>query len=112
MTPEERISAFNANMNDKTGMLSDNPRGFENQYSDFAERSGEMPKSYRWLIGNYEAGDVVFHHPYMTHGSCMNEDPGGRIRLSTDLRFYDTNEFENGNGDNRWRKFWTPGDGL
>ncbi|KAK8870140.1 hypothetical protein IAR55_000710 [Kwoniella newhampshirensis] len=43
----------------------------------------------RWLIGDYEAGDAVFHHSFMIHASGRNVDPEGRIRLSADLRFAD-----------------------
>jgi len=42
-----------------------------------------------WLVGEYEAGDVVFHNPYLICGSTKNEDKQGRIRLSTALRFYE-----------------------
>lgn len=43
----------------------------------------------RWLIADYRAGDVVFHHCYMVHCSANNEDPGERIRFATDVRFAD-----------------------
>ena len=43
----------------------------------------------RWLVGNYDAGDVVFHNPWMIHAATKNEDDRGRIRLSSDLRFYE-----------------------
>ncbi|KAM0699772.1 hypothetical protein Q7P36_000775 [Cladosporium allicinum] len=63
----------------------------------------------KWLVGNYEAGDVVFHNPYLLHGAAKNEDPLGRIRLSTDLRFYE----EGAALDERWmRQVWSPDDGL
>jgi hypothetical protein len=39
--------------------------------------------------GDYEAGDVVFHSPYSVHAAAINEDPRGRVRISTDLRFVD-----------------------
>lgn len=64
---------------------------------------------HRWLVTNYEAGDVVFHDPYSIHASGRNEDPENRIRLSTDLRFY---EKEDPGIDTRWYKLWSPGDGL
>jgi len=44
----------------------------------------------------------------MIHGAAMNSDKNGRIRLSTDLRFYN----EGMEVDNRWKKLWTPGDNL
>ena len=43
----------------------------------------------KWLIAEYEAGDVIFHNPWMVHASCKNKDPSSRIRLATDLRFVD-----------------------
>lgn len=64
---------------------------------------------HRWLVTNYEAGDVVFHDPYSIHASGRNEDPENRIRLSTDLRLY---EKEDPGIDTRWYKLWSPGDGL
>jgi hypothetical protein len=65
--------------------------------------------THKWLVTNYEAGDVVFHDPYSIHASGRNEDPTGRIRLSTDLRFY---EKDDPGIDKRWFKIWAPGDGL
>lgn len=43
----------------------------------------------RWLVADYRAGDVVFHHCCQVHCSSNNEDPDGRIRFSTDVRFAD-----------------------
>ncbi|OCL12092.1 hypothetical protein AOQ84DRAFT_285928 [Glonium stellatum] len=97
MTPEERIDGFNKNMA-RDGQLSHN-----------ADELGRtLGKGRRWLVGNYEAGDVVFHNPYLIHGACKNEDEQGRIRLSTDLRFYE----EGAPLDKRWMVFWKPNDGL
>ncbi len=61
------------------------------------------------LVTDYEAGDVVFHHPYSIHASGRNEDAQGRIRLSTDLRFY---KKDDEGIDRRWLKIWDPDDGL
>lgn len=62
-----------------------NNRGFLSRdtigYGKGAER--------RWLTVIYEAGDVIFHNPWMVHASCKNKDPYNRIRLATDLRFVD-----------------------
>ena len=55
----------------------------------------------RWLVGNYEAGDVVFHNPWMIHAATKNEDEYGRIRLASDLRFYE----EGAAIDERWIGF-------
>jgi phytanoyl-CoA hydroxylase len=96
MSPEERISAFNVNM-EKYGQLSQDA-------AQFSEHHGKR----RWLVTDYEAGDVVFHDPFMIHTSTKNEDTEGKIRLSTDLRFY----LDGSDLDERWMKLWTPGDGL
>jgi len=53
LPPEERISAYNRNMRE-AGWISTN-------LVDMADRF----KS-RWLIADYEAGDMVIHSPYMT----------------------------------------------
>lgn len=105
-TDEERISAFNAQMT-KTGQLTDDAEIFARDMQ--ARFGGEGGKRPRWLMANYEAGDVVFHEPYMIHGAGRNEDKLGRIRLSCDLRFYE----DGADCDERWmKKYWTPNDGL
>ena len=76
LSDEERISAFNKNMSDG-GFLS----------RDTVSYGREARR--KWLIAEYEAGDVIFHNPYMVHASCKNKDPQNRIRLATDLRFVD-----------------------
>ncbi|GAP89456.1 putative phytanoyl- hydroxylase [Rosellinia necatrix] len=73
---EERLSAFNKNM-EKGGWLDKNAAKFGENWS----RS--------WLVGNYEAGDVLFHTPYTVHAGAINESETGRIRVATDLRFVD-----------------------
>ena len=73
---EERVSAFNAHMGE-FGYLSVDAGSFHRESA-----SGKG----KWLISGFEAGDVVFHDPYMVHGSSRNEDVDNRIRLSTDLR--------------------------
>lgn len=100
LTQEQRISAFNVNMLDD-GMISSSPQEFQAAHSTYG--------THKWLVTNYEAGDVVFHDPYSIHASGRNEDPTGRIRLSTDLRFY---EKDDPGIDKRWFKIWAPGDGL
>lgn len=110
-TPEEKISAFNANMT-SVGVLSNHPQEFEEAHRHIAERAGLAGMEHKWLIANYEAGDVVFHHPCSVHASCSNEDPEGRIRLSSDLRFYDRQDWDAGTCDERWMKVWDIGDGL
>jgi len=105
-TVEEKTSAFNRNMS-ATGVLSMDPGRFQQDNQDLAEKH-----TFRWLITNFEAGDVVFHLPYTIHSAGANQDPNGHIRLSTDLRFYDKRDFDTGSIDQRWMKYWTPGDGL
>ena len=106
MTPEERINGFNQNMA-RDGQLSHNVAELDAEITvKYGNANG---KRRRWLAANYEAGDVVFHNPYMIHGAVKNEDPQGRIRLGTDLRFYP----EGGRIDERWmRDVWRPDDGL
>lgn len=94
----ERISAFNVNMAE-FGFLSNDAGVF------LAEQGKSEGK---WLVSAYEAGDIVFHDPYMVHGSTSNQDPESRIRLSTDIRFAE----EGSAFDHRWMQAWVPGDGL
>ncbi|KAH8427731.1 phytanoyl-CoA dioxygenase family protein [Aspergillus melleus] len=95
LTDEERVSAFNKNMNDG-GFLSRDTVS----YGQKAQR--------KWLITEYEAGDVIFHDPFLVHASCKNKDPERRIRLATDLRFVDSTKPY----DKRWMKVYRPLDGL
>jgi len=94
LTEQETKDAFNQNML-STGLLADGPR----EYSDTFDR--------RWLVTNYEAGDVVLHTPFTVsssgqshwkaavtdgmkiHASTLNYDPNNVIRVGTDLRFVD-----------------------
>jgi len=96
LSEEERISAFNQNMME-TGMLG-------GDCGEFAEKYGGR----KWLVADYEAGDVVVHDPFMVHASAVNEDYEGRIRLATDLRFVEMGE----PFDERWMKVYEPDDGL
>lgn len=100
MSREERISAFNANMMDG-GMIASSPQELQAMHSAFG--------THKWLVTGYEAGDVVFHDPFIIHASSHNEDRNGRIRLSTDLRFYEKGD---PGTDERWLRIWTPQDGL
>jgi ectoine hydroxylase-related dioxygenase (phytanoyl-CoA dioxygenase family) len=71
---------------------------------------GETARLYhqQWLAADYEAGDVVFHNPYIIHASSSNEDLANRIRLSTDIRYRRVDS----NADPRWGQVWRPNDGL
>lgn len=94
---EQRLCAFNANM-DATGLLSRDPGAFAREHG-----------GHKWLIGDYEAGDAVFHSPLMIHAASGNIDPEGRIRLSCDLRYGD----RDGEYDARWdENVHFPNDGL
>ncbi|KAL8997802.1 MAG: hypothetical protein Q9188_006241 [Gyalolechia gomerana] len=95
---QERIDAFNQFMA-KDGFMSHDAVDFREQHK---ARVG------RWLVGDYEAGDVVFHNPWMIHAATKNEDELGRIRLASDLRFYE----EGAKLDHRWMRVWKHDDGL
>ena len=90
LSPEERLSAFNIHMSDDAYLSHD------------AEEFGRVKAGgkKRWLVADYDAGDVVFHTPYMIHSATKNEDKSGRIRLASDLRFYE----EGAKLDERWRQ--------
>ncbi|KAJ1301017.1 hypothetical protein OPQ81_003440 [Rhizoctonia solani] len=89
-TIEERLSAFNANMA-RGGALSHDSQGFSRTHGNR-----------KWLVADYEAGDIVFHHPFSIHASCVNESPTQTIRLATDLRFVDPEAPY----DTRWTNYW------
>ena len=95
LAPEERINAYNAHMMEGGWVSKDLP--------EMAERFDT-----RWLIADYEAGDVMLHSPYMIHASTANEDPLGRIRLSTDIRYQNVRD----EVDARWSNHWSLGDML
>lgn len=95
LTPNERISAFNRNMTEGGWVSKDLP--------DMAERFDT-----RWLVADYEAGDIVLHSPYMIHASTTNVDPENRIRLSTDIRYQNVRD----EIDARWGDHWSLGDML
>ena len=73
LSREERISAYNKNM-DKSWLTQD--------LGTLAETADS-----RWLVADYEAGDMVVHSAYMIHAATDNHDPAGRLRLSTDIRY-------------------------
>jgi ectoine hydroxylase-related dioxygenase (phytanoyl-CoA dioxygenase family) len=95
LTPEERISAYNRHMADGGWISKDLPA--------MAERFDT-----RWLIADYEAGDVVLHSPYMIHAATRNLSRRGRIRLSTDIRFQNVED----EIDARWANHWSLDDML
>ena len=95
LPPEERLSAYNKNMSEGGWISDDLPA--------LAEKTDS-----RWLIADYEAGDVVIHSPYMIHAATTNQDAEGRMRLSTDIRYQLVNEPI----DERWRHDWHHDDNL
>ena len=62
----------------------------------------------RWLIADYEAGDVVVHTAHTVHAALDNRDPGNTIRLSTDIRY----QLATAETDPRWQRDWHYSDGL
>lgn len=92
---EQTRSAFNQNMM-HGGMLASGPVAFGKQFNR------------RWLVTDYQAGDVVLHHSYMIHASTMNFDEEGVIRVGTDLRFVDKRRPY----DTRWDKDFEFNDGV
>ncbi len=95
LPPDERISAYNKKMK-AGGMVSDD-------LPDLAERFDT-----RWLIADYEAGDIMLHSPYMIHAATMNDSAEGRIRLSTDIRYQNVRD----EIDARWGNHWSLEDML
>jgi ectoine hydroxylase-related dioxygenase (phytanoyl-CoA dioxygenase family) len=95
LTPEERINAYNKNMSEGGWVSKDLP--------DMAERFDA-----RWLVADYEAGDIMLHSPYMIHASTTNVDPQNRVRLSTDIRFQNVED----EIDARWNNHWSLNDML
>ncbi|HEX6445599.1 MAG TPA: phytanoyl-CoA dioxygenase family protein [Streptosporangiales bacterium] len=62
----------------------------------------------RWLVTDYAAGDMVVHSAYVVHAALDNVDPGGVMRLSTDIRYQRRDEPI----DWRWQNHWHDRDGL
>ena len=95
LSPEETLSAYNRYM-DTTGWIS-------KDLPALAERLDT-----RWLMANYEAGDMVVHSPYMVHASTVNLAGDGRMRLSTDIRYQRVQD----EIDARWQNHWSLDDML
>jgi ectoine hydroxylase-related dioxygenase (phytanoyl-CoA dioxygenase family) len=95
LPPEERISAYNKNMTQGGWLTKDLP--------SLAERLDT-----RWLMANYEAGDMVVHSAYMIHAASLNQSVENRIRVSTDIRYQLVNE----KIDERWGNDWSLNDKL
>jgi ectoine hydroxylase-related dioxygenase (phytanoyl-CoA dioxygenase family) len=95
LPPEERISAYNKNMASGGWINKDLPA-----LADLING--------RWLIADYEAGDMVIHSPYVIHASTVNTDAEGRMRLSTDVRY----QLKSDKIDQRWVNDYVVGDKL
>jgi ectoine hydroxylase-related dioxygenase (phytanoyl-CoA dioxygenase family) len=95
LPPEERINAYNKNMAAGGWLTKDLP--------SLAERLDT-----RWLMADYEAGDMVVHSGYMIHAATQNDATDGRMRLSTDIRY----QLVADTIDQRWGQDWRPDDGL
>ena len=94
LTPEERISAYNKNMTEGGWVTKNLP--------EMADRFDT-----RWLMADYEAGDMMVHSAYMIHAATANLD-ATRMRLSTDIRYQRVRD----EIDARWANHWTIGDML
>jgi ectoine hydroxylase-related dioxygenase (phytanoyl-CoA dioxygenase family) len=95
LKPEERISAYNKNMGEG-GWLDKNLMKLAEKWDT------------RWLIADYEAGDMVVHSAYMIHAATQNIDPQNRLRLSIDIRYQRVRD----EIDVRWANHWTLEDML
>lgn len=95
LSPEERINAYNKNMLEGGWIGKDLPA-----LADLFNG--------RWLIADYEAGDMVIHSPYTIHAATMNVDSKNRLRLSTDIRYQRADD----EIDPRWREHFYVGDNL
>lgn len=95
LSPEERINAYNKIMTEGGWVSKDLP-GMAEQFNS------------RWLMADFEAGDIVLHSPFMIHASTTNVDAHDRIRLSTDIRFQNVED----EIDARWSKHWSLDDML
>ncbi|MFE2557376.1 phytanoyl-CoA dioxygenase family protein [Streptomyces sp. NPDC059352] len=62
----------------------------------------------RWLVTDFAAGDLMVHSAHIIHASLDNQDPVGRFRLSTDIRYQAASDPI----DTRWQNHWHDQDGL
>ncbi|MFB6837607.1 phytanoyl-CoA dioxygenase family protein [Streptomyces sp. NPDC056361] len=62
----------------------------------------------RWLVTDFAAGDLMVHSAHIIHASLDNQDPAGRFRLSTDIRYQAASDPI----DTRWQNHWHDQDGL
>lgn len=95
LAPEERINAYNKNMSADGGLTKNLP--------ELADKING-----RWLVADYEAGDMLIHSSYMIHAAYENRDPNNRMRLSTDIRY----QLLRNEIDQRWSNHWSLEDML
>ncbi len=95
LPPEERISAYNKNMS-TTGGIGKDLSALVSRYNT------------RWLVADYEAGDIVVHTSYIIHAATQNMSSENRLRLSTDIRYQRIRD----EIDARWQNHWTLDDML
>jgi ectoine hydroxylase-related dioxygenase (phytanoyl-CoA dioxygenase family) len=95
LSPEQRVSAYNKNMS-ATGGIGKDLSALVNRYKT------------RWLVADYEAGDMVVHTSYMIHAATQNVSRENRMRLSTDIRYQRIRD----EIDVRWQNHWTLDDML
>jgi len=95
LSPEERVSAYNKNMS-TTGGIGKDLSALVNRYRT------------RWLVADYEAGDMVVHTSYMIHAATQNVSSENRMRLSTDIRYQRIRD----EIDARWQNHWSLDDML
>lgn len=95
LSREEQISAYNKSMT-ATGWLT----------KDLPALADKVDA--RWLVADYEAGDMVIHSAYMIHAATTNDTTDGVMRLSTDIRFQRVSD----EVDVRWNSHWSMDDML
>jgi len=95
LSPEERLNAYNKNMS-ATGGIGKDLSALVSRYNT------------RWLVADYEAGDMVIHTSYIIHAATQNDSHEERMRLSTDIRYQRISD----EIDARWQNHWTLEDML
>jgi hypothetical protein len=95
LSVEDRVSAYNQNMSASGGIGKD-LSALVNRYDT------------RWLVADFEAGDMVIHTSYMIHAATQNNSSDNRMRLSTDIRYQRIRD----EIDVRWQNHWTLDDML
>lgn len=95
LSREDQISAYNKSMS-ATGWLTKDLPALAEKWD------------LRWLVADYEAGDMVIHSAYMIHAATGNDVHDGTMRLSTDIRFQRVSD----EVDARWNSHYSMDDML